>query len=258
MDIQDYNRTAWDALVSKGNEWTRPVSAEVIAAARRGEWRVLLTPQKFVPRDWFPAEMAGCRILGLAASGGQQGPVFAAAGAIVTVLDNSPKQLEQDQAVAQREGLTLDTQLGDMADLSRFADESFDLVFNPCSTVFVPDVRPVWRECARVLRPGGVLMTGFANPAQFIFNPLKLDRGEFEVRHKLPYSDQADLSEDERRHYVDRSEPLVFGHTLEDQIGGQLAAGLVLAGFFEDSQPNLKLSEFMPTYIATRAVKRGP
>ena len=57
--------------------------------------------------------------------------------------------------MAEREALTLQTVEGDAADLYMFADESFDLVFNPCSTVFMPDVRAVWMEAYRVLRHGG-------------------------------------------------------------------------------------------------------
>ena len=90
----------------------------------------------------------------LASGGGQQGPILAAAGADVTVFDNSPRQLEQDRYVADRDGLHLQTVEGDMRDLSCFPDESFDLIVHPVSNVFVPDVKPVWREAYRVLKPG--------------------------------------------------------------------------------------------------------
>jgi hypothetical protein len=76
-----------------------------------------------------------------------------------------------------------------------------------------------------------------------------------EVRHKLPYSDLHSLSDEERRVYLEEEQPLEFGHTLEDQIGGQLAAGFVLAGFYEDIWPGVTINEYTPTYIATRAVK---
>src|SRR5215207_6015772 len=168
MDVRDYNRRAWDRQVGLGNEWTRPVGPEVIEAARGGRWSVLLTEQKPVPREWFPAEMRGLEVLCLASGGGQQAPTLAAAGARVSVLDNSPAQLAQDRAVAAREGLDLQTFEGDMADLSRFGDESFDLVFHPVSNLFAADVRPVWREAFRVLRRGGLLLAGFLNPALFI------------------------------------------------------------------------------------------
>src|SRR5947209_570203 len=108
MDVLAYNRHAWDRQVAKGNRWTVPVSPEVIAAARRGDWQVLLTPTRPVPRAWFPP-LAGLDVLCLASGGGQQTPVFAAAGASVAVLDNSPAQLAQDRLVAEREGLHVET-----------------------------------------------------------------------------------------------------------------------------------------------------
>src|ERR687893_2144183 len=102
MDIRGYNREAWDREVERGNRWTVPVGPDVIEAARRGRWEVLLTDSKPVPRTWFP-DLEGADILCLASGGGQQAPVLAAAGATVTVLDNSPAQLAQDRLRAQRE-----------------------------------------------------------------------------------------------------------------------------------------------------------
>ena len=99
MDIRDYNRIAWDRLVQSGDRWTIPASREVIKAARRGEWEIFLTPTKSIPQDWFP-RVKDLNVLCLASGGGQQGPILAAVGARVTVLDNSPKQLEQDHLVA--------------------------------------------------------------------------------------------------------------------------------------------------------------
>jgi len=110
----------------------------------------------------------GIDLLGSGLWSGQQGPVFAALGANVTIFDNSPAQLEHDRIVAQREGLVIKTVEGDMRDLSAFADQSFDLIFHPVSNVFCPQVRPVWMEAFRVLRPGGILLAGFANPIYYL------------------------------------------------------------------------------------------
>jgi SAM-dependent methyltransferase len=257
VDVRTYNRTAWDHQVAKGNPWTVPVGPEIIAAARRGQWQVVLTPTRPVPRDWFP-DLAGLDVLCLASGGGQQGPVLAAAGAIVTVLDNSPAQLARDRLVAERDGLVLRTVEGDMADLSAFPDGSFGLVFHPVSNCFVPDVRPVWREAFRVLRPGGVLLAGFTNPLLFVFDDAAADHGELVVRHGVPYSDVTSLGEEERRRYTDKGEPLVFGHTLEDQLGGQMEAGFVLTGLYEDRNPEHPLSRLIASSVATRAVKGRP
>jgi SAM-dependent methyltransferase len=256
MDILKYNRDAWDREAEKGNEWTVAVGPEVIARARRGDWEVVLTPKKAVPRDWFPP-LSGKRVLGLASGGGQQCPLFAAAGANVTLLDNSPAQLGRDEAVAAREGLALEALQGDMSDLSRFADESFDLVFHPCSNCFVPDVRPVWREAFRVLKPGGALLSGFVNPVVFTVDPVLEEQGAVQMKYGVPYSDLTSLTDEERKRYTDKGEPLAFGHTLEDQIGGQIAAGFVITGFYEDTwdESKGKIHKFLPCYAATRAVK---
>jgi SAM-dependent methyltransferase len=254
MDIRHYNRGAWDRQVDSGNEWTIPVSSEVIAAARNGEWQVVLTETKPVPRAWFP-DLTALDVLCLASGGGQQGPVLSAAGAKVTVLDNSPIQLKQDRLVAEREKLDLTTVEGDMADLSIFGDESFDLVFHPCSNLFVLSVRPVWKEAFRVLRRGGVLLSGFLNPVVYIFDRALADRGALEVRHTLPYGDLTSLDQRELDGYLAGGDPLEFSHTLEDQIGGQLDAGFVLAGLYEDRHREFVLAKYTATYIATRAVK---
>lgn len=254
MDVREYNRNAWDKEVARGNEWTQPVSPEVVASARQGRWEVLLTETKPVPRDWFP-DLNALDVLCLASGGGQQAPILAAAGARVTVFDNSPKQLEQDRKVALRENLNLVTVEGDMTDLSMFADESFDLIFHPCSNLFIPDVRPVWKEAFRVLRRGGVLLSGFVNPVIYIFDHRLDERRPLQAHHALPYSDLNSLTKEECRQLIEKGEPLEFGHTLADQLGGQTDAGFAITAFYEDRHRTLPAAKYTPTYIATRAVK---
>lgn len=259
MDIAAYNRWAWDQQVSKGNRWTQPVSPEVIAAARDGSWEIVLTPIRPVPRKWMEP-VQGKRILCLAGGGGQQAAILAAAGALVTTVDNSPRQLEQDQFVAQREGLRIETHLGDMRDLSMLQDQTFDQIVHPCSNSFVDDVRPVWREAHRVLREGGSLISGFCNPVQHMFDYEAMERGELIVKHSIPYSDLFHLNAEEQQKLCDGAEPIWFGHTLEDQIGGQTDAGLLIDGFYEDrvaEGPEALLSKFIAIYAATRARKPG-
>ena len=253
-EILVYNRRAWDRQVERGNPWTIPVGSEEVARARGGDWRIILTPTKPVPADWFPP-LAGLDVLCLASGGGQQGPILAAAGASVTVFDNSPSQLAQDRLVAEREGLAIETVQGDMADLSVFPDDHFDLIVHPVSNVFAPDVKPVWREAFRVLRPGGSLLAGFMNAVYYLFDYFALERGEFRVAHCIPYSDLESLDDEERGRLSERDAPVEFGHTLDDQIGGQLAAGFVLTGFYEDRDPDTIIGNYIPSYIASRAIK---
>jgi SAM-dependent methyltransferase len=241
--------------VDSGNEWTQPVSSDVIDRARNGEWSIVLIGYQPVNPDWFPP-LTGAQVLCLASGGGQQGPVLAAAGASVTVLDNSPRQLAQDELVAQRDGLSIRTVLGDMRDLSAFEDASFDLVFHPVSNLFCPDLGPVWRECYRVLRQQGTLLAGFLNPDVFLFDSEAMDnRGELVVRHKLPYSDLTHLEPGEHERMYGPHAPLEYSHSLTEQIGGQLEAGFTITGFSEAPHHTGPTADYLPGYFATRAVK---
>lgn len=252
-EIRQFNKKAWDHEVEIGNPWTIPVAGEEIKAARSGKFRILLTPTKPVPHSWFP-NLKDCRVLCLASGGGQQGPILAAAGARVTVFDNSPKQLAKDQLVAEREKLEIRLVEGDMADLSVFNEGSFNFIVHPISNCFAPDVRPVWREAYRVLSPGGTMIAGFMNPVQYSFDYELAEQGIYQVKYSLPYSDLTSIPEEERLRLF-KDVPLEFSHTLDDQIGGQLDAGFHLTGFYEDYWEDEKIKDYMPTFIATRALK---
>ena len=157
--------------------------------------------------------------------------------------------------MAEREALSIRTVEGDAADLSLFADESFDLVFNPCSTVFMPDVRAVWTECYRVLRQGGILMTGSMNPVHYIFDLFKMDENVLEVAYSIPYSDLTSLSKEDLAEYLEKGLPVEFGHSLTDLLGGQCAAGFVITDMYEDYMLDSPLHNYHPSFVATRAIK---
>ena len=167
MDYQDINASTIDRWIAEGWEWGRPIGRESFERARNGDWDVLLTPTKTVPHEWF-GDLRGKRVLGLASGGGQQMPIFAALGAVCTVLDYSKRQLESERAVAAREGYEIEIVRADMSKPLPFADGSFDLIFHPVSNCYVREVRPIWRECLRVLRPGGRLLAGMDNGVNFI------------------------------------------------------------------------------------------
>ncbi|MCM2279065.1 MAG: class I SAM-dependent methyltransferase [Oligoflexia bacterium] len=254
LDVFSYNKEAWDAEVEVGNPWTVPVNAEAVQRARSGDLQILLTPTKPVPQSWLNTA-PGAKVLCLASGGGQQGPLLAAAGADVTVLDASERQLAQDRLVAEREQLTLSTVLGTMTDLSLCADGSFDLIVHPVSNCFVEDVRPVWKEAYRVLKSGGYLLSGFNNPIIYSFDPDLAEKGTLQLKYPIPYSDVASLTEEERRRYTDKNWPLQFGHSLDDQIGGQIEAGFAIVGLYEDKYGNSPIDRFTSSFVATRARK---
>ena len=253
MNVQDLNRQAWNQRVREGSSpYTQPVTSEQVAAAKRGEWQIFLTPGRSVPSAWL--DVAAQDVLCLASGGGQQGPLLAAAGAHVTVFDLSDEQLAQDRFVAERDGLELQTVQGSMTNLSAFADASFDTIVHPISNCFVPDVNPVWREAYRVLCPGGHLLAGMVNPVLYALDD-ECEDDRLVVRHRVPYSDLENLSLDERQGRFSEGRALEFGHTLDDLIGGQLAAGFVLTGFYEDRFPGKPVDDYLAVTLATRALK---
>lgn len=257
FDFLSHNRAAWDQQAREQQAWSRPVSHELIRAARHGDWELHITP-KPLSKAWL-GDIVGKNILCLASAGGQQAPVLAAAGANVTVFDLSDQQLQQDRMVAEREGLQLKTVQGDMCDLQAFQDAEFDLIIQPISNLYVADVEAVWRECYRVLKPQGVLIASFYNPVVFIAdrNPEYAKQGLIHPIYKLPYSDIQDLSAAALNAKLQAGEAVVFGHSLTDLIQGQLAAGFFIQSFYEDDQPQPRflVDQFMPTFLATRAIK---
>ncbi len=262
MNILEYNRNAWNLQSLEGCRWSTPFPDEVIERAKARDWSVILTPNREVPGDWFPAhpDLTGLRILALASGGGQQAPIFAAAGAEVVSYDASDIQLEKDEEVCARHGLKITAIQGDMADLSDLGSESFDLVFNPVSNVFAESLDPIWRECHRVLKPGGRLLCGFMNPAYYLFDhDLLEETGEFKVAYRLPYSDLESMDEAILSGFLESQLSLEYSHSWEAQIGGQCAAGLAITGFYEDDwdEESTRLQGWMPMFAATRAVKWG-
>jgi SAM-dependent methyltransferase len=259
MNIQNLNKTAWDHAVDEGdNPYTKAVSPEQVAAAKAGTWSIYLSDSKPVPREWFP-KLENAKVLCLASGGGQQAPIFAALGAEVTSLDVSANQLAQDSYVAERDGLTIKTVQGDMADLSAFEGSSFDLIFNPPSTLFVPDLKPIFQECYRVLKKGGIFMTGFMNPDEFVFDAEAIDNeGIFVVKYPLPYVEHETLNKEELEGRKLNKQMFHFSHTMETQLGGVLKAGFVITGFYEDrrsEEDGNPIRFYMPSFYVVKAQK---
>lgn len=248
IPYQDVNAATIDRWVEEGWEWGRPISHETYLEALAGRWELFLTPTKPMPRDWL-GDLRGKRVLGLAAGGGQQMPILAALGAECTVLDYSRRQLESEEAVSRREGYPIRILRADMTRPLPFSDGEFDLILHPVSNCYAAEVRPIWRECFRVLAPGGVLLAGLDNGLNYIF-----DERETEVVHSLPFDPLH--NEAQRRELEAGGDGMQFSHTAEEQLGGQLEAGFRLTGIYEDYNGSGNLHDRrIPTFWATRAVK---
>ncbi len=245
---QDVNAKTIDRWVEDGWEWGQPITHEQFLAAKNGDWSIVLTPTKPVPREWFP-DLKGRKLLGLACGGAQQMPLFAAAGAVCTVLDYSERQLESERVFAEQEGYEIAIVRADMSKPLPFADESFDIIVNPVSNCYIREVEPLWRECYRILKPGGILLAGLDNGINYIF-----DDEETKLTHSLPFDPLKDPELYEELMQTDSG--VQFSHTFEEQVGGQLKAGFVLTHLYEDVNGEGRLHEMnIPTFLATRAVK---
>lgn len=248
MNYQDINSQVIDRWVEEGWEWGIPISHEAYVAAQNGKWDMVLTPTKPVPHHWF-GDLKGKKVLGLASGGGQQMPIFAALGADCTVLDYSQKQLESETLVSQREGYSIRIIRADMTKPLPFSDGEFDLIFHPVSNCYIEKVEPVFAECFRILRSGGILLCGLGNEINYLVN-----EEEREISNEMPFNPL--INEKYRKQLEEEDCGMQFSHTVEEQIGGQLKAGFILTDIFGDTNGEGRLHEMnIETYLATRAVK---
>lgn len=244
----EINSTTVDKWVKGGWEWGLPVDHETFMRAKEGDWDMVLTPTKPVPKEWY-CEINGAKILGLASGGGQQMPIFAAMGGECTVLDYSKEQLNSEINVANREGYNINIVQADMTKPLPFEDDSFDMIFHPVSNCYVEDVVPIWKECYRILKKGGVLLVGFDNGINYVF-----DEDETTFKYKLPFNPLKD--EQIYKDCVKNDWGIQFSHTIEEQIGGQLKAGFILTDIYQDVNGYGNLNDYnVPSFYATRTVK---
>ena len=248
MTYTDKNAEIIDRWVEEGWEWGTPITHEQFEAAKRGEWRIVLTPVKPVPRAWF-GDLRGKNVLGLACGGGQQIPILSGCGAICTVMDYSPRQLQTEREVAEREGYEIHTVRADMTKPFPFADNAFDLIVHPVSNCYVREIDPIFRECFRVLKKGGILLCGLGNEVNYL-----VDDAEERIVHRMPFDPLVD--ETVRKELEESDSGMQFSHSVEDQIGGQLRAGFRLTDLFGDTNGFGRLHELnVECYLATRSVK---
>ncbi len=247
-DTYQHNRAAWDRLARQQNRLAKPAREQDFA-----------NPLASVDGPgWLGGDIAGQSVLCLAAGGGRQGPIYAAAGATVTVVDISSVMLELDQRVAKERGMTIRTIETSMDDLSMLGDATFDLVIHPVSTCYVPDVRPVYAEVARVLKAGGLYVSQHKQPTS-LQTRLTPDQDRYTIEHSayrehpLPRTNTPNL--------VREPGTLEYVHRFEMLLGAMCRAGLVIEDLTEPlhAKPDAALgsfehrSQFVPPYVRVKA-----
>lgn len=245
------NAKTWDQWADNNCDWSIPVTTEEYQRAKSGDWGVYLTPCITVPHKWF-GNLKDKKLLGLASGGGQQMPIFSALGAECKIFDYSDRQLGAEKMVSEREGYHIDIIKGDMTKPLPFESESFDIIFHPVSNCYIEDILPVWKECYRVLKKGGILLAGFSNEINFLFE----DDSPLTVVNKLPFN-PLKMEQKVYDRMVENFEGVQFSHSMEEQLGGQLKAGFMLTDLYEDRDRvgGSVIREYASQYMATRAVK---
>ena len=230
-----------DRLVDGGVDFSISVTREEIE-----NYKATRVCASMPPPEWIPKNIADRKVLLLAGAGGQQAPLFAALGADVTVIDLSGKMLEQDRLVAEREGLHIRLEKGNICDLSRFEDDSFDFICNPPSLFYLPDVMPVFRECHRVLKDGGTLIASLANPINYMCN-YDSEKDVYTICNRLPFI--------AHKHDKGCAEAgwIEYGHSWDSYLGGQTRCGFAIIGCVEEYDAQKPCD----SRLWTRAVKQS-
>lgn len=247
------NRRAWDRLVEKQNRFAKVADDDEF-----------INPLKTVDGrlGWLAEGVQNRNLLCLGAGGGRQSALYAAAGAIVTVVDISPRMLELDREVAAERKLNIRTIEASMDDLSMLGDHTFDIVVQPVSTCYVPRIQPVFQEVARVVTPGGIYIS----------------------QHKTPTNLQAELEGPTdgyrilHRYYQSNTEPLPeagpsrlrepgtaeFIHRWEEIVGGMCRAGFLIDDLVEPNHARADANpgefghrcQYIAPYVRIKAIRR--
>jgi len=251
-DAHSHNRAAWDRLAKKQNRLAKP--------ARDGDFNDPLATVD--GSGWLSQDISGKRVLCLAAGGGRQGPIYAKAGALVTVVDISSSMLELDRLVAAERGLNLRTVEASMDDLKSLQDDEFDIVIHPVSTCYVPDVRPVYGEVARVLRPNGIYISQHKQPTS-LQTSLKPDGQVYRI--EFPYYSDQPLPICSEPNRIREDGTIEYIHRWEQLVGAMCRAGFVIEDISEpmhakrDADPGTfaHRSQFVPAYVRVKARRVG-
>lgn len=250
-DIEEQNRKAWDERVARRERHTAVVTEQAMK-----------NPLKVADPDGWLGDVRGRRVLCLASGGGMQSALLAAAGAIVTVVDLSSAMLRLDAEIAARFRLRIRTVEASMDDLSVLGPGEFERVVQPVSTCYVPDVRRVYDQVARVLQPDGIYVSQHKQPACLQTGTV-LVRGAYLISE--PYFRTGRLPEAPPGSLHRESGTVEFLHRWDQLLGDLCLAGFMIQGVGEPRSGDASAapgtfehrSLFVPPYVKVKAIRCG-
>ena len=256
-EILRVNRRIYDSMAASGDPLCRPATDDE-----------LTNPLATVDAcGWLGGSIAGKTLLCLAAGGGRQSSLYAAAGASVTVVDLSGAMLELDRRVAAERGLKLRLLETSMEDLSMLRDGEFDIVIHPVSTCYVPRAEVVFEEVSRVTRPGGLYISQHKQPTSLQATIDPNTTGHYEVREtyyrEVPLPPCRSSSSSARR--LREPGAVEFLHRWEQLIGGICRAGFVIEDLSEPMHAKQDAprgsfahrAQHIAPYVRIKARRRG-
>jgi len=252
MSYLEQNRGFYDRLARSAKRFAKPATREE-----------LRDPVKTLGGlDWLGGTVHGQRVLCLAAGGGRQGPLYAAAGGDVTVVDISPEMLALDRRVAMDNDLAMSTIEASIEDLSALPASYFDVVVQPVSTCYVPDVAIVFRQVARVIREDGTYVSQHKQPIS-LQGSIRPRAEGYWVREPY-YLDRALDPSSEPSRFREQG-AVEYLHRWEQLIGWMCRAGFVVEDLVEPRHADPRASfgqfghrcQFIPPYVRIKARRKG-
>ncbi len=251
------NQRAWDRLAAQAAPLARPARDEDF-----------VNPLQTVDAaGWLGPTIHGWHLLCLAAGGGRQGPLYAAAGAIVTVVDLSPAMLELDRQVAAERRLTLRTIEASMDSLPMLAAGSFDAVIHPVSTCYVPRIAPVFAEVARVLRAGGLYISQHKTPTSLQSSMSVGSQRGYWLEHTYYRNEAIPPPQTQSLAAARLREPgaIEYLHRWEEIVGGMCRAGFVIEDLVEPMHARADAmagdfshrAQYIAPYVRIKARRKG-
>lgn len=232
-DELSHNRDAWNRMAANDHVLTRPASDDEMQ-------RPLETVDA---SGWLKGGIRGWNVLCLAAGGGRHGPLYAAAGANVTVVDLSSAMLEKDRQVAEQRRLSLRTVEASMDAMPMLTDGHFDLVIHPVSTCYLPSLERLFPEIARVTRPDGLYISQHKQPTNLQAS-VETFTGQYVLEH--PYYDSGPVPHAQKASKLREPNTHEYVHSWNTLLGGICRSGFNIEDVSEPmhSRPDAPTGSF--------------